>query len=101
MDFCMPWYARPAAGLAWLGRQGTRAVAVSLFAGLALPWLAAAMKPLFTPSVFALLCLAFLRVDPAALRRRFARPRLVLAPTAWVMVATPLAFGPPRAAFGL
>src|SRR5262249_772365 len=63
-------YDRPAAALAWLGRQGTRAVALSLFAGLALPWLAAAMKPLFTPSVFVLLCLAFLRVDPAALRRR-------------------------------
>ena len=97
----MPWYARPAAGLAWLGRQGTRAVALSLFAGLALPWLAAAMKPLFTPSVFVLLCLAFLRVDPAALRRRFARPGLVLAATAWMMVATPLCCGPLLAAFGL
>lgn len=97
----MPWYARPAAALAWLGRQGTRAVALSLFAGLALPWFAAAMKPLFTPSVFVLLCLAFLRVDPAALRRRFARPGLVLAATAWMMIATPLACGPVLAALGL
>jgi BASS family bile acid:Na+ symporter len=87
--------------LAWLGRQGTRAVALSLFAGLALPWLAAAMKPLFTPSVFVLLCLAFLRVDPAALRRRFARPGLVLAATAWMMIATPLACGPVLAGLGL
>jgi BASS family bile acid:Na+ symporter len=97
----MPWYARPAAALAWLGRQGTRAVALSLFAGLALPWLAAAMKPAFTPSVFVLLCLAFLRVDPAALRRRFARPAVVLAAVAWMMVATPLACGPLLAALGL
>ena len=97
----MPWYARPAALLAWLGRQGTRAVALSLFAGLALPWLAAAMKPLFAPSVFVLLCLAFLRVDPAALRHRFARTGLVLAATAWMMVATPLACGPLLAALGL
>jgi BASS family bile acid:Na+ symporter len=87
--------------LAWLGRQGTRAVALSLFAGLALPWLAAAMKPLFAPSVFVLLCLAFLRVDPAALRRRFARPGLVLAATAWTMIATPLACGPLLAWLGL
>ena len=47
----MPWLMRPAAALAWIGRQGTRAVAVSLLAGLALPWLAALMKPAFTPSV--------------------------------------------------
>jgi BASS family bile acid:Na+ symporter len=97
----MPWYARPAAALAWLGRQGTRAVALSLFAGLALPWLAAAMKPAFTPSVFVLLCLAFLRVEPGALRRRFARPAIVLAAVAWMMVATPLACGPLLAALGL
>jgi len=96
----MPWYARPAAALTWLGRQGTRAVALSLFAGLALPWLAAAMKPLFAPSVFVLLCLAFLRVDPQALRRRFARPAMVLAATAWMMVATPLVCGPLLAALG-
>jgi len=97
----MPWYARPATLLAWLGRQGTRAVALSLFAGLALPWFAAAMKPLFTPSVFVLLCLAFLRVDPAALRRRFARPGLVLAATAWMLIATPLCCGPLLAWLGL
>ena len=97
----MPWLARPAAALAWIGRQGTRAVALSVFAGLALPWLATLMKPAFTPSVFVLLCLAFLRVDPAALRRRFARPGLVLAATAWMMIATPLACGPVLAALGL
>ncbi len=97
----MPWYARPAAALAWLGRQGTRAVALSLFAGLALPWLAAAMKPAFTPSVFVLLTLAFLRVGPGALRRRFARPAAVLAAVAWMMIATPLVCGPLLAALGL
>jgi hypothetical protein len=97
----MPWYARPAAAVSWLGRQGTRAVALSLFAGLALPWLAAAMKPAFTPSVFVLLTLAFLRVDPGALRRRFARPGLVLAATAWMMIATPLVCGPVLAVAGL
>src|SRR5262249_8673383 len=96
-DSPMPWYDP----LAWLGRQGTRAVALSLFAGRALPWLRAAWKPLFTPSVFVLLCLAFLRVDPAALRRRLARPSLVLAATAWMMVATPVVCGPVLAGLGL
>jgi BASS family bile acid:Na+ symporter len=92
---------RPAATLAWIGRQGTRAVAFSLFAGLALPWLAALMKPAFTPSVFVLLCLAFLRVDPGALRRRFARPGLVIAAAAWMMVATPIACGLALSGLGL
>jgi BASS family bile acid:Na+ symporter len=92
---------RPAAALAWIGRQGTRAVALSLFAGLALPWLAALMKPAFTPSVFVLLCLAFLRVDPGALRRRFARPGLVIAAAAWMMVATPIACGLVLSGLGL
>jgi BASS family bile acid:Na+ symporter len=92
---------RPAAALAWIGRQGTRAVAVSLLAGLALPWLAALMKPAFTPSVLVLLCLAFLRVDPGALRRRFARPGLVIAAAAWMMVATPIACGLALSVLGL
>jgi hypothetical protein len=82
-----------AAALGWLGRQGTRAVALSLVAGLALPPLAALMKPIFTPNLFVLLCLAFLRVDPGALRRHFVRPGLVIAAVAWIMIATPLAIG--------
>ena len=101
----MSWLMRPAAVLAWLlawlGRQGTRAVALSVFAGLALPWLAALFKPAFTPSVFVLLTLAFLRVDPAALRRHFGRPGLVLAATAWMVIATPLVCGYPLHALGL
>jgi hypothetical protein len=85
----------PAAALAWIGRQGTRAVALSVFAGLALPWLAAAAKPAFTPSLFVLLCLAFLRVRMADLRGHVRRPGLVLAVLAWMMIATPLAAGLP------
>ena len=97
----MHWLTRPAAALAWIGRQGTRAVAFSIFAGLALPPLAALFKPAFTASLFALLCLAFLRVDPAELRAHAARPGLVLAATAWIMIATPLACGLLVTAFGI
>ena len=83
----------PAAALAWLGRQGMRAVAISVFAGLALPPLASFLKPAFTPALFMMLLLAFLRVDPVALRGHFTRPQLVLAATAWNMLAVPLMFG--------
>jgi hypothetical protein len=83
----------PAALLAWLGRHGTRAVAVSIFLGLALPWLAAQFKPYVPEAIFMLLVLAFLRVDPPALVAHFRRPRLVLLATAWIMVVSPALLG--------
>jgi hypothetical protein len=82
--------AVPIAILGWIGRQGTRAVAVSIFIGLALPPLAALLRPIFAETLFVMLCLAFLRVDPAAARRHVARPRLILAVVLWMMVAVPL-----------
>ena len=72
----MGFLDRPAAGLAWLGRHGTNAVAISILLGIALPPLGALIRPFFPETVFLLLCLAFLRVDPGALRAQFARPRL-------------------------
>jgi hypothetical protein len=86
-------FAALAAALAWLGRQGTRAVAASLFIGVMLPPLAALLKPVFAFALFALLCLAFLRVDPVEVRRHFARPALVAAAAAWMMLATPVLIG--------
>jgi len=85
--------ARIFEALAWLGRQGTRAIALSLLVGLLVPPLAALLKPTFTVAIFVLMVLAFLRVDPAALRQEFARPRLVLAALTWIMVAIPLLLG--------
>src|ERR1043165_5797077 len=82
-----------AAALSWLGRQGTRAVAASIFIGIFLPPLAALFKPIFPVALFALLCLAFLRVDPAGVRAHFSRPRIVAAASAWMMLATPLLIG--------
>ncbi|MEX2127304.1 MAG: Na+-dependent transporter [Xanthobacteraceae bacterium] len=92
--------ARAGEALAWLGRQGPPAVAASIFVGLAVPALAALFKPLVGPTIFCLLVLAFLRVEPTALRDEFARPRLVLLATLWMMVATPLILGLAYAAFG-
>lgn len=79
--------------LGWLGRQGTKTAAASLAIGLAIPPLAAALKPLFTAAIFLLLVFAFLRVDPAELRARFASPLQVAAASLWTMVAIPILFG--------
>ena len=76
MPQCMGLLDRPAAGLAWLGRHGTNAVAISILLGIALPPLGALIRPFFPETVFLLLCLAFLRVDPGALRAQFAKPWL-------------------------
>jgi hypothetical protein len=75
--------------LAALGRQGTIAVALSIFAGLLLPSLAAAFKPFLGEAVIMLLTLAFLRVEPSALRVLARRPALVIVAAGWVMLVTP------------
>jgi BASS family bile acid:Na+ symporter len=80
----------PAAGLAWLGRHGTRAVAVSMFVGIALPPLGAILRPYFPETVIMLLVLAFLRVDPAALGAQWARPGPLIAAAAWTMLVLPM-----------
>jgi hypothetical protein len=81
------------AALAWLGRQGTRAVAALVFIGLALPPVDAALRPWVTEAIFVLLCIAFLRVEPDVLRGQLKRPGVVLAATAWSMVVVPSLFG--------
>ncbi len=79
-----------AALLGWLGRHGTLAVAVSMFAGIALPPLGALMRPYFSETVIALLVLSFLRVDPDKLKAQWRRPGLMLAAAAWSMLALPV-----------
>ena len=79
--------------LEWLGRQGTKVAAASILIGLAIPPLASALKPIFTVAIFLLLVFAFLRVDPAELRARFAAPLLVAIACIGIMVLTPILFG--------
>jgi predicted Na+-dependent transporter len=79
--------------LEWLGRQGTKVAAASILIGLAIPPLATALRPGFTPAIFLLLVFAFLRVDPAELRARFASPRLVAIASTGIMLALPVLFG--------
>ena len=79
--------------LGWLGRQGTRAIAAIVFLAIALPPIDALLKPFVTEAIFALLCIAFLRVDLAVLRAYVSRPALVLTATVWTSLVLPSLFG--------
>ncbi len=83
----------PLAALALLGRQGTTALALSIFLGIAVPQLAAYVKPYLGTTVFVLLLFSYLRTDPEALRPVLRSPRLVILAALWVMVAVPLLLG--------
>jgi hypothetical protein len=87
--------------LAWLGRQGTRAVAAIVVIGIAVPPIDALLKPFVTEAIFVLLCIAFLRVDTAAVRGYLRRPAIVLAATAWTTLVVPTLFGASCLALGL
>ena len=91
----------PLVALAWIGRQGTRAVAASIFLGLAVPQLAAYVKPHLAETVFVMLLFSYLRTDPAAFRRYLKEPGLTLVTALWVMLAAPLLFGAAYVLFGL
>ena len=64
----------PVTALAWVGRQGTRAIAALVFIGLAVPPLGELLKPFVTEAIFVLLCISFMRVDTAALRDHLRQP---------------------------
>ena len=60
--------------LAWLGGQGTRAIAALVFIGIAVPPLGELLKPFVTEAVFLVLCTSFLRVNLGSLRDYLRRP---------------------------
>jgi hypothetical protein len=79
--------------LAWLGRQGTRALATLVFIGIAVPPLGAVLKPFVTEAIFLLLVVSFMRVNLAALRGYMRKPGIVLSATAWSTLVLPLLVG--------
>ena len=93
--------ALPARALAWLGRQGTRAVAALVVIAIAVPTLGEWLRPYVTEAIFLLLCVSFMRVDFGALRDQLRRPRIILAATAWTMAAVPATIGIGYVATGL
>ena len=90
-----------AAALAVCGRHGTLLAAASIFIGLALPTLAAAFRPHLGETIFVMLTLAFLRVDPVELRRHWTQPGLIAAATVWTMLILPAVLGTLFLAFKL
>lgn len=82
--------AAPVQALAWLGNQGTRAVAALVFFGIAAPPLGELLRPFVTEAIFLLLCISFMRVDLGGLREHLRRPGLVAAATAWTIIGVPL-----------
>ncbi len=86
-------FVLPVQALAWLGRQGTRALAAIVFIGISVPPLGAVLKPFVTEAIFLLLCISFMRVNVASLRVHMRRPGIVLAATVWSTLAVPLLVG--------
>ncbi len=63
-----------------------------VFFGIAVPAVGAVLKPYVAEAIFALLCIAFLRVDAMSLRGILRRPGVLLAATGWTMLVMPLLF---------
>lgn len=85
----------------WLGRQGTRAIAASIFLGMALPPVSAVAKPLLPYSIFVLLALAMVRIDTVELAAIGRRPGRLALCLLWVMLGVPAIFGTLLIASGL
>jgi BASS family bile acid:Na+ symporter len=83
----------PVQALAWLGRQGTRAIAALVFIGIVVPPIGNVLKPFVTEAIFLLLCISFMRVDISALHDHLRRPGIILAATGWTNLGVPLIFG--------
>lgn len=77
--------------LAALGRQARWALPLGVFAGILLPPLAEAMRPLLTAAVIGTMTTALLRLDVDALAAVLRRPGRPAAIVAWLLVASPLA----------
>jgi BASS family bile acid:Na+ symporter len=68
-------------------------MAASVVVGLALPPLAAALRPWVVPAATLMVLVAVLRVDPARLKDAFRRPRHILAVGAVVLLGLPVLAG--------
>ncbi|MEM6383847.1 MAG: sodium:proton symporter [Pseudomonadota bacterium] len=87
--------------LAFLGQHGTIAIAASLLVGMAVPFLAATLRPWLDEAILTLLTLAFLRIGFRALGSELKKPLPVLLATAVALIALPALGLGLGAAFGL
>lgn len=79
----MSFFQLPLRALAFLGRYGSQAFALSLLVGFALPWLAQYVRPVFGVIIFLFIALNMVRADLPALRRLMGQPALLAAATVW------------------
>lgn len=83
----------PLRALAFLGRYGAQAFALSLLVGFALPWLAAYVRPVFSVIIFLFIAVNMVRADLPALRRLMGQPGLLIAVTLWSMLLPAVVIG--------
>jgi BASS family bile acid:Na+ symporter len=76
--------------LAWLARHGGAVIAVAVFAGLALPPLAALLRPLLVAAIVGPFLIALLRIDWQHLGQLLRRPAGALAALAWLLALLPV-----------
>ena len=77
--------------LTFLARHATAILAAGVFAGLAWPGLATALKPLLAPSVWGLLFLAALRLNWAEVVAQARRPVAIAGVVGWLLLISPAA----------
>jgi bile acid:Na+ symporter, BASS family len=81
---------RAFAFLAWSADRGAALLAAGIFVGLFVPPLAALLRDVITPTVFGLMTLVLLRVDPRQVIAYLRRPLLVCALLVWTLGICPL-----------
>ena len=79
--------------MAWIGRQGPRAIAVLVAIGVSFPPIGARLMPFVTEAIVILLAIAFARVDAGVFRAYVRRPALVIAATTWTVLVVPVVLG--------
>ena len=86
--------------LAILGRHGPKSFAASIFLGLALPGLAATMRPILPVCIFFFVTLAFARADFGGVRRVLGKPGPLALALVWITFGMPLMIEAGLLAFG-
>lgn len=81
------WLTR---ALGFIGRHGPAGFALSIFLGLALPGLAATMRPVLPVSIFCFVALSFARADFGGVARVVRRPAALAAAFLWITLGMPL-----------
>lgn len=78
------------AGLEWLGRRASLMLVIGVFSGLALPGLAAVLRPGLLIAVVCLLTMSMVRIEPSSLVRVVRTPVASLLVLCWLLLAAPL-----------